>query len=97
MVFDKSWVSVDISAETLGGVASFAFGAPSIVFSDRDLPKPKYRSDPLHITVSINGHEIRGALIDTGVSFNVMPVHTLRNIKILESKTCPVCHDNCGF
>lgn len=81
MVFDKTWFSSDISPETFGGVAALAFHTPSIVFSNHDLPEPKYRSDPLHITVTIIGHEVKGALVDIGVSLNV-PLHTLNNVKV---------------
>lgn len=83
-LFNKAWVNVDISPKALENVAALAFGASIIVFANRDLPEPEYRSSPLHLTFNLNGHEVRGTLIDIEASLNVMSAHTLQNIEIPE-------------
>lgn len=88
-VFEKSWIVSSVTPESLGDLTAIAFGSPSIVFTDKDLLETKYRDLLLHMTVEINNKIVKGALIDTGAGMNIMLVHTMRNIEILESSLIP--------
>lgn len=79
-VFEKSWIVSSVSLKKLGDITATAFGSPSIVFTDKDLPKLEYQDGPLYISVGINEHIIRGALIDMGARINIMSLHTMKNI-----------------
>lgn len=58
------------------------------MFSNRDLPDPKYQ-DLLYLSVEINKQIVRGALINTGAGINIMAVHTMKNFQISESSLIP--------
>lgn len=88
-VLNKSCVRSNINPEALGTVASFTFGDPSIIFTDRDLLEPEYHYDPLHVTVSLNDHEVKGTLIDMGASLNIMTEYVMRSVNINEASLAP--------
>ncbi|VFQ64995.1 unnamed protein product [Cuscuta campestris] len=69
-----------------------------IVFTDRDLPPTgEDHSDPLVITMDINGVDVARVLVDTGSSVNILYLETFQKLRLCRTQLEPLKTPLSGF
>ncbi|VFQ79723.1 unnamed protein product [Cuscuta campestris] len=95
----KNWVRSiyvgEVSAEPAG--RKYPRREP-IVFTDRDLPPTgENHSDPLVITMDINGVDVGRVLVDTGSSVNILYLETFQKLRLCRTQLEPLKTPLSGF